>query len=125
MQRRHNLDANGEFVCMQERRLTGTFGSAHGDVVEMRSQSREIKIEPANLSAASGGEISLLHDLAQGELLEVVAAKIEVSADNRDDDQSQESSQRPADRFLPIPSPIPIHDYPLKCLADRNVVLQS
>src|SRR5579864_2155596 len=124
MQRRQNLDANGELVCMQERRLTGTFGAAHGYVVEMRSQSRKIKIEPANLSVASGGEISLLHNLAQRELLEVVAAKIEVSAHDHDDEQSQESSQRPADRFFPILFPIPIHDSLLKSLPDRDVVLQ-
>ena len=36
MQRRNNLEANSEFVGVEQWRLLGAFGAAQGDVVEMR-----------------------------------------------------------------------------------------
>src|ERR1700691_3257367 len=86
-----NFDANGKFVGVQEWGLFGAFCTAHSNVVEVRGQRRQTKIQSDDCGPAAGGKVGLLHDLAQRVLLKAVAAQIEVSRNRGDEEQRPKS----------------------------------
>jgi hypothetical protein len=57
----------------------------------MGGKRRQIKIQSANLSPATGGEVRLFHDFLQSVLLKAAAAKIEISCQRCDEKQREES----------------------------------
>jgi hypothetical protein len=102
VENRSNLDAHRQVVDLQKRALAGLFRAKNSNVKKMNGQSSKAEIESADLSFSASCLVCRLRDLTNGDLLEPVRFKKNVTRDTRDHNQDYGHRQRPAYDVSPL-----------------------
>src|SRR5579872_6956526 len=101
MDYRIDFQSNRQLIGMQKRWLILALGSANCDVIEMCSERLEAKTQAANRGSPAGCSIRFFRNLIQSEMLEALASQVEISPDCHNDQENQQSCQRPTDDSFP------------------------
>src|SRR5882762_11232184 len=96
-----NLEAYGQLIDLQQRRLVRRLTAMNGDSVEMRGERGKLEIEIPNFGSSASCSICALYDCAERVFLEAAALQVKISAPDGDENQTHQRRRRPSNNSLP------------------------
>src|SRR6266851_5526056 len=101
MQDRLNLEAYGQLIDLQQRRLVRRLAAMKGDTVEMRGERGKLEIKIPNFGSSASCLICALYDCAERVFLEAAALQVKISSHDGDENQTHQRRRRASNNSLP------------------------